>query len=97
MQKQQYNYSLICIQDTERGYEGKIPCNSFKFFMRNVSIPVTVIILEHCLYHCIHMLLYYLRVRWWTWTGCPFRKKYRLCWGALGLNKDNQIITQPFQ
>lgn len=87
MHEQQYNYSLICIQDTEWGYKGKIPCNSFKFFMRDVAIPIIVVILKYSLNHCIHMLFYCLWVRWRTWTGSPFRKKYRLCWRTLGLEK----------
>jgi len=76
---QNMQYSLIRIQDTERCYEGKIPSNSFKFFMRDVTIAIIVIVLEHGLNHSIYMFFYCLWLRWWTGVGCPLSKKYRLC------------------
>ena len=79
--------SLICIQDAERCYERKIPCNSIKFFVWDVAITIIVIILEDSLNHSIYMFFYCLWVRWWTGAGCPFGKKYRLCRRTLGLKK----------
>jgi hypothetical protein len=55
--------------------------------MRDVTITIIVIILEYSLNHSVYMFFYCLWFRWWTRAGRPFRKKYRLCRRALGLEQ----------